>query len=705
MSRSSNANAVVPPGVWLIVYVGVAAVCAELITRLLPGSAPLRSMGLLRFTAASAVVLVAILGLHLLAGWAVATGLGRVGPRVGRAAWLILAGLFGLSWQETIAHNDGLARASGFPFVHAALLVGAVGGLVGLTWVLWLWRRPPLWLKRALAAAILTAGSAFSLFALPEYRAFHGHLVVFDGVLAVGLIRPLIEGRAGRWLAVGLVAVTVVAAATLADSARHLQRMLDEHSRYPSAVLRASPLDRWLRPPLFLTVEPDVAMAETDAAELRGLVLSRPPAAHPARGRNVLLIVLESVRWDLWGDPAVTPQYARWSQDGVTLPYGISPYPATPLAYGAMFTSQPPSVLTASPYWGRSRLFDPLADRFDRVLLPPPRNHWFGQRTILGFFVAPDAKVHEHRDVEGALAWTRAGIAAAPSDESFFAWVHIYEPHAPYKRHRGHDFGPGKRNAYKSELAYVDAALGEFMDWFRARPDAAETLVLLVADHGQALGETVRGQPFWGHHVHVHNLLSRVPFFAAGPGLPRGRASDQAIGSLLDVMPTIYDFKGLPLPARHLAQGRSLYELLREPAPRSLVTEAFSLRGQAFFDAVHDTESATPAEARKRFAALNAFSKYSPKVGLQHGRDKIVFDRTTGEGWLYDVVDDPMQDHDLRAQQPRRFAAMAERLATWVAAQGQIVRRLDETFVAAGPEVAPPAVPASPLLPVTTKAR
>ena len=674
-------TAIATPNGWLLVHVGGCAVALELVTRVLPSTAPLRTMGLARFTAASAVVLIGFAGLHLLAGWALGATLGRVRPRLAAAAWLLLAALFGYSWQRTIANNDGLTSLSWYPTLAVGLWLGAPLGVAGITWLLWLARRPGLLAKRTLACLLLAGGVAFSLFAMPDYRAFHGHLILFNAVLAVGLLRPVLDTRWGHRLAAAAMLLTLAAAAWMAGDARHLQRMLGEHSRFPAAVLRASPLDRWLRPPAYLTVTADQVMSPANAAELRGGVVMPPAPGHAPRGRNVLLVVLESTRWDMWGDPAITPRFAQWSGSGVTLPYAVMFYLVTPLAYGGMFTAQPAAVVSASPFWGRERLFDSLGTHFDAHILTRPRNHWFGQGAILRFFLPPDAEVHDHSNAVAALAWTKDRIADLKPGTSYFAWAHLYEPHKPYQRHRGFDFGAGRRNAYKSELAYVDDALGQFMRWFQARPDAAETLVLIVADHGQALGESIRGEPYWGHHVHVHNLLSRVPFFAAGPGLPRGRADDAAVGSLLDVLPTLYDFLGVELPADHLPQGRSLYALLADPAPRPLVTAAFSLRGQEFFDIVRSTATASPEETRKRFAALNAFGSYSPKVALEYGRDKIVFDRTTGEGWLYDIVDDPLQLHDLADSAPQRYATMTERLAIWVAAQGQVVRSLDAHFV------------------------
>ena len=54
--------------------------------------------------------------------------------------------------------------------------------------------------------------------------------------------------------------------------------------------------------------------------------------------KHVLLVVLESIRWNSWADESLAPNFHRWRRHG-TYVNAVAQYPATPLAYGAMFTS------------------------------------------------------------------------------------------------------------------------------------------------------------------------------------------------------------------------------------------------------------------------------------------------------------------------------------------------------------------------------
>jgi len=145
----------------------------------------------------------------------------------------------------------------------------------------------------------------------------------------------------------------------------------------------------------------------------------------------------------------------------------------------------------------------------------------------------------------------REGIAKA-GEQRFFGWVHLYEPHDPY--HPRPKYGPqsGPAAAYTSEIAYIDDQLGTFMEWFCEQPVASETLVIIIADHGEGINDETDGAPFWGHHVHVHNILSTVPAYFSGPGLPRDSTRLRLDMSQIDVMPTILDFVGAkPAATRH----------------------------------------------------------------------------------------------------------------------------------------------------------
>jgi arylsulfatase A-like enzyme len=198
-----------------------------------------------------------------------------------------------------------------------------------------------------------------------------------------------------------------------------------------------------------------------------------------------------------------------------------------------------------------------------------------------------------------------------------------------------------------------------------------------MGDHGQGLGEKIRGKKFWGHHVHVNNVVSRVPLFVAGQGLPQGEVDHELTVSQLDIMPTLFDYLGVtPSPELYI-QGYSIYRLLADPVERSVSTEAFGIRGKDFFKFVRNARSARPGELRETFTRIaSTGKKYSPKIAIQRGRYKILYDRMLRQYWLYDIVADPYEKKDLSKSQPGTLAEMTEHLLQWRVQQAWTIEQL-----------------------------
>lgn len=639
---------------------------------------PLHQISPVAFGAGVLLATLVVLVVHLGAGWFIAR---RWAPERRRRALIGLAAVFGFGWHLTLVEGDGLRASAWYWPVRLALAVVLPGLLAAFaTFVLWPGRLRPS-LRTACLLAAVGGGLAFNLFVLPAYRDFHGYLAVFVATCAAFLLTPVARCVWGQTLALVLLIGVGITVPLASPARRVLEGNVRRLTRTAGPMLAAMPLTE----PLLLAIEPLVdpetpvvageaqSYEQMHAAKVReARALSVTPS-----GRNVVLLVLESTRADVWANPDVAPAFHRIRSHGLYVPAAIAQYPATPLAYGAMFTAQPPSVVTQAPYWGRHRLFDRIAGRFDRRIYTRPDVKWFDHTAITDFFVPRGDPVHEHADTVDALDHLRARIEGAAPGESFFAWAHLYDPHDPWESRDGFDFGDDIRGRYTSEVAWLDQQLGGFLEWFFARPESAETLLLIIGDHGEGLGETVYGEPFVGHHVHVNGLVSRVPFFAAGPGLPRGVKLDLPVMQM-DVMPSIYDFIGAVPPDDWLWQGRSIYGLLADPGPRPLPTEAFSIRGGEFFDMVSEASTAEDPEAlREAFRRMNEEGTYAPKLGLQVGRWKIVRDAMLDRDWLYDVVDDPFETRDLAVEQPDALSRMRGALEAWRREQAWRIRRLD----------------------------
>jgi choline-sulfatase len=147
-----------------------------------------------------------------------------------------------------------------------------------------------------------------------------------------------------------------------------------------------------------------------------------------------------------------------------------------------------------------------------------------------------------------ALRWIQPGAGARPSP--WFLWIHYYDPHAPY------DPPPDLAARYASspydgEIASVDRQIARVLRALETGGARASTIVLVTADHGESLGEHGEGT----HGLFLYDATLRVPWVMAGPGIPSGRVAT-TVARLMDVLPTLADYAGLP--GRAGLDGRSL---------------------------------------------------------------------------------------------------------------------------------------------------
>jgi arylsulfatase A-like enzyme/Tfp pilus assembly protein PilF len=307
---------------------------------------------------------------------------------------------------------------------------------------------------------------------------------------------------------------------------------------------------------------------------------ARPPApaASPAGRPNVLLVTIDTLRADHVGcygrAEAVTPTLDGLAARGVRFATAVSHAPLTGPSHACLLTgltplghgfrdnggfALPPSVKTAAEDFRqagyRTAAFVsgfPLDRRFgfDRGFetyddhLPRGNDR---RRT-------PYVERFADSTTDAVLRWLQAppssGASPASAAEPFFLWVHYYDPHAPYEP-------PGalaerfRTAPYDGEIAFVDTQLARLLRALEEKGALARTVVLATADHGESLGEHGEGT----HGLFVYDSTLRVPWIVAGPGVPAGRVPT-TVARGIDVLPTLLDYAGLPIPPA--IEGRSL---------------------------------------------------------------------------------------------------------------------------------------------------
>jgi arylsulfatase A-like enzyme len=146
--------------------------------------------------------------------------------------------------------------------------------------------------------------------------------------------------------------------------------------------------------------------------------------------------------------------------------------------------------------------------------------------------------------------------------DPYFLFVHYFDVHSYYDPPPAYAaLHPGR--PYDGEVSFVDAEIGRLL----GRLEHRHPLVIVVADHGEGLGE--HGETEHGFLLFQSTL--HVPLLVAGPGVPAGVVREDPV-SLVDIAPTLaatldLSSSGPAMDGRRLSWGRP------ETAPVSLYAE------------------------------------------------------------------------------------------------------------------------------------
>jgi len=147
--------------------------------------------------------------------------------------------------------------------------------------------------------------------------------------------------------------------------------------------------------------------------------------------------------------------------------------------------------------------------------------------------------------VDSALSWLeeRGG-------ESFFCWIHLYDPHYPYAPPEPYA-ERFAQDPYDGEIAFVDSQIDRLMSWLDRRGLTDTTLVALVSDHGEGLGEHDELR----HAIFVYDTTMRVPMIFSLPGTIVPETRIETPVGLVDVFPTITAIVDIETPEKPSGQS------------------------------------------------------------------------------------------------------------------------------------------------------
>ncbi len=143
------------------------------------------------------------------------------------------------------------------------------------------------------------------------------------------------------------------------------------------------------------------------------------------------------------------------------------------------------------------------------------------------------------------------------------------------------EFFDTQRGLYDETMAHQDYQIGRLVEELQARGEWENTLLVIASDHGHPAGSFSRfGRELFDPPVPdsegalLDSYRTHVPLIFVGPEyVVAGQRLSQQV-SMIDVLPTLLDFAGLPLP--EVRQGQSLVPLMRgQPGwePRPVIIE------------------------------------------------------------------------------------------------------------------------------------
>jgi choline-sulfatase len=375
---------------------------------------------------------------------------------------------------------------------------------------------------------------------------------------------------------------------------------------------------------------------------------------------NILLVTLDTTRADRMGflgsKLGLTPNLDALAKRSEIFTRAYSHVPLTTPSHASILTGTYPQFNQVSdlgtplgkdlPYvpellsrqgyrtaaFVGAQILDPksvLAPGFDR-----------GFATYDAEFHSRGPKEDRYRSVERrgavvadhALAWLNRH-----AQQPFFLWVHFYDPHDPY------DPPPPFRaryagSPYDGEIAYTDSAVGRLLSGLQSTGVYDRTLIVVVADHGEAFGE--HGEQ--SHGLFLYDETLHVPLLMKAPGARAAakRIVESRVG-LVDIAPTMLQAAGVAVPKA--MQGKSLAELIKASA------------GVA-------ARSASPSPDRPVYAETTYPHRAFGWSSLRAWRTSKYLYIDAPKRELYDQVADPGATRNLAASAPAVADTMAAQL-------------------------------------------
>lgn len=420
------------------------------------------------------------------------------------------------------------------------------------------------------------------------------------------------------------------------------------------------------------------------------------PIAESDYRPNVFLVTLDTTRADYlgpYGHPIVkTPTIDRLAQDAIVFDNAFAQAPTTTPSHCSIMTSTYPcvhravngsamrtnlptlaeifsangyataafvaSAMVRSANTGLHRGFDYYEDSLSRYF-PFLRNddlQYVSACYLLTWLMGAN-EIRGDVPTERCIAW----LDDASDSEPWFLWLHYIDPHGPYdapepykrmydgKIDADHPAGLD-RARYGGEITYTDMLLGQVIDTLKRKGFYDDLLIIVTADHGQAIGEKHASETAFGHSYFLYDSTQRVPLLVKLPGQKNAGTRVQDLVQLIDIAPTVVEMLDIRPPESF--QGVSFMDLLEGNARKESQV--------AYGECVHLPLIGEDVSANSR--------RFLMTVRTPVLRYLCNDDRSREE--LFDLVSDPGETTNVVAGKRELvdslFAMLKETLVEWV---------------------------------------
>jgi len=226
---------------------------------------------------------------------------------------------------------------------------------------------------------------------------------------------------------------------------------------------------------------------------------------------------------------------------------------------------------------------------------------------------------------------------------------------------------------YDAEIAYQDAQLDRLLTHLRARGAFDDTVIVVLADHGESHGE----HAIMGHGFGVYRELVHVPMALHVPGVTSGAGEGQRVSANVStrrLFHTLIDLAGVETPLASDDPNADIRGLSLAPLLAGARPGADGGRGLAYSEAyppstfLHVLEHRNPHTIERMRLRLVRRAVYA-------GDRKLIAEAGQIAG-LYDIGRDPAELHDLTATHPAEAEALLRQVEAFAADQSGVGDRV-----------------------------